>query len=107
LKSLRFGRFFVNSSRFESLILIAAVLGAAVLGSGPAGSATAGDIAILLALFAFDGASARSTAGSIAFGGAAGFCVLTPILSLAKVILGASPDTSNFWFLQVPGWWRR
>lgn len=93
----------MNLSRFESLTLIAAVLGAAVLDSGThglgVGAAAVGDIAILLALFTFDGSVARSSAESIAFGGAAGFCVLTPILFFAKAVLGAAPPVDSPWFL--------
>jgi len=95
-------------SRFESITLIGAVIGAAVLDSGPhslgAGSTAAGNLAILLALFAFDGTEARSSAQSIAFGGASGFCLLAPVFFLGKTILGVTPpaDTSP-WFI-VGAW---
>ncbi len=91
-------------SRFESLTLIGAVIGVAVLDSGShslgAGTAAVGDLAILLALFSFDGPQARSGAQSIAFGGASGLCLLAPIFFLAKTVLGATPPTETSpWFL--------
>ncbi len=91
-------------SRFESLTLIGAVIGVAVLDSGshslgPA-SAAVGDLAILLALFSFDGPEARSGAQSIAFGAASGLCLLAPVFFLAKTVLGATPPTETSpWFL--------
>ena len=93
----------MDLSRFESLTLIAAVLGAAVLDSGThalgLGSAAVGDLAILLVLFAFDASASRSSAQSIAFAGATGFCVLTPILFVAKAVLGAAPPIETSWFV--------
>ncbi len=95
-------------SRFESITLIGAVIGAAVLDSGShslgAGSTAAGNIAILSALFAFDGTEARSGGQSIAFGGASGFCLLAPVFFLGKTILGVTPPAdSSPWFI-VGAW---
>jgi hypothetical protein len=91
----------VESSSFEPLTLVAAVVGAAVLGAGShAMGAAMGDIAILLCLFAFDGVGARSGAQSIAFAGVSGFCVLTPLFFLASNVLGATPPSdANPWLL--------
>ena len=81
-------------SRIESLVLIGAVIGVAVLDSGShslgAGSAAVGNLAILLALFAFDGVAARSGGQSVAFAGVSGLCLLTPVLFLARTVLGVT-----------------
>ena len=84
----------MKSSRIESLTLVAAVIGAAVLGSQTMaigyGAAAVGDVAILLALFTFDNAASRSGAESIAFAGVGSFCLLTPLMLMAYIVLGAS-----------------
>jgi hypothetical protein len=83
----------VESGRIESLTLVAAVIGAAVLGSQTMtmgyGAAAVGDIGILLALFAFDGAWTRSGSESVAFAGVSSFCLITPLLFIAYTVLGA------------------
>jgi hypothetical protein len=84
----------VESSRFESVSLIAAVVGAAVLGSQVlaigTGAAALGDIAILLTLFALDAAAARSGGQSLAFAGSAAFCLLSPFNVLANALSPAA-----------------
>jgi hypothetical protein len=94
-------------SRTESITLISAVIGTAVLDSAAhapgAGSAAAGNLAILLALFAFDGTEARSGGQSIAFGGVTGLCLLAPVFFLAKTVLGVTPPADSPWFL-VGAW---
>jgi hypothetical protein len=99
----------VESSRFESLTLLAAIIGAAVLGSGSLaigfGAAAVGDIAILLALFAFDGAAARSGSQSIAFAGVSAYCCISPLFFLANTVLGVAlpssvvPPTGSPWLI--------
>jgi hypothetical protein len=88
----------VESNRIQSLTLVAAVIGAAVLGSQSLGigfgAAAVGDVAILLALFAFDEPAARSGAQSLGFAGVVGFCILTPLLFLANTVLGAEAGKS-------------
>jgi hypothetical protein len=89
-------------SRFESLALIGAVIGVAVLDSGAhslgAGSSVVGNLAILLALFGFDGLARRSGGQSIAFAGVSGLCLLTPVLFVAKIVLGVAPPVETPWF---------
>ena len=92
----------MDLSRFESLTLVAAVIGAAILGAGSHAIAPAvGDISILFALFAFDSSASRSGAQSIAFAAVSGFCLLTPLFFLANNILGAATpsDSSSPWLL--------
>jgi hypothetical protein len=93
----------VESSRFESIALIGAVIGAAVLGSQVlaigTGAAALGDIAILLSLFAFDAAAARSGGQSLAFAGAAGFCLLAPFNVLADAISPPASGARPYWLI--------
>ena len=53
------------------------------------GAAAVGDLALLLALFAFDGERTRSGGESVAFAGVSSFCLVTPLLFLAYIVLGA------------------
>lgn len=84
----------METSRFESLTLVAAIIGAAVLSSQSLGigfgAAAVGDVAILLALFAFDNAATRSGPQSIAFAAVSAYCLLTPLIFMAVTILGVS-----------------
>ena len=93
----------MESSRFESLTLVAAVIGAAVLGSQALaiglGAGAVGDIAILLALFAFDSGLTRSGGQSIAFAGTGAFCLLTPFIFIANAVLGAKLSPDSPWML--------
>jgi hypothetical protein len=95
----------VESSRFESFALIAAVIGAAVLGSQVldigAGAAAVGDVAILLSLFAFDSAGARSGGQSLAFAGTAGFCLLSPFNVLANGLSPGTPGSRPYWLITL------
>lgn len=86
----------MESRRFESLALIAAVIGAAALGSQARDIGAVGDVAILLSLFAFDSAVARSGGQSLAFAGTAAFCLLTPFTVLADAI---SPGSRPYWLI--------
>jgi hypothetical protein len=81
----------MESGRFQSFVLIAAVIGVSVLGLDSRNiGASVGDLAILLALLAFDDSGRRSGSQSIAFAGVSAFCLLTPLLFLAANVLGAS-----------------
>lgn len=88
-------------------MLVAAVIGAAILGSQAGGmgfgTAAVGDLAILLALYAFDKNPARSGGQSLALGAVSAFCLLTPFTFLANVVLGSDLGKANTWTL--PGLW--
>lgn len=93
----------METTRIESLTLVAAVIGSATL-SNPSstfgvGGAAAGDIAILLALFAFDSGRARSIIESLAFGSAGAFCLMTPFQLLADGLAPAPAAARPYWLM--------
>ena len=93
----------MEKSHFQSVVLLAAMIGAGVLNSQQRalgfGEAAVGNLILLLVLFAFDSAVTRSGIQSIAFSSVGAFCLLTPLLFLADVVLGVAQPQGASWML--------